>query len=309
MTGTEASDPIRLVFIAGWGRSGSTLIANLLGSSPDAVNLGELRYLFSRGLQGSKCGCGRPVESCEAWCEAFDEAGFNPNESDVLHIDRCVGATAIFAQFRALLTGRTKRYRSRNHEEVELLYQIVSARGKGRLVVDASKSIPFLINMMHDARFEIDILHLTRDPRAVAYSWSRLTASLESESVEFPQFGPLRSSLYWTIFNIAPLLFRQVRYRQLRYEDFVGAPSHTMRSISRDYGLEFNRDVWLGDATVDLPVQHTISGNPSRFRKGPITISRDQRWQEDMPRSKRLAVGAMTLPARAVVALFGRLVS
>ena len=40
---TDTADaPVKVLFIAGWGRSGSTLVGNVLGSVDGLVHLGEL---------------------------------------------------------------------------------------------------------------------------------------------------------------------------------------------------------------------------------------------------------------------------
>ena len=40
-----------VIFIGGWGRTGSTLLARLLATSPGVANVGEIRYLW--GSQGT----------------------------------------------------------------------------------------------------------------------------------------------------------------------------------------------------------------------------------------------------------------
>ena len=43
-------DPVRVLYVAGAGRSGSTVLANLLGEVPGFVSVGEVRFLWERGL-------------------------------------------------------------------------------------------------------------------------------------------------------------------------------------------------------------------------------------------------------------------
>ena len=44
-------NPVKVLLLAGSGRSGSTVLANLLGSVEGAFSGGELRYLWERGLR------------------------------------------------------------------------------------------------------------------------------------------------------------------------------------------------------------------------------------------------------------------
>ena len=55
----------RVLLLAGSGRSGSTVLANILGSVEGVFCGGEIRYLWERGLQdGRLCGCGRAFGQC-----------------------------------------------------------------------------------------------------------------------------------------------------------------------------------------------------------------------------------------------------
>ena len=294
----------RVLFIAGWGRSGSTLLANLLGDTSDAVNLGELRYLWTRGLDGTQCGCGVPVIDCRYWTQVLDRSGWSlTDHEEIRQFDSRVGATAIFRQLAAILTGRTDEYRERYAADVDEVRKIISstAHRPETLIIDSSKSIPFLINILGDDSFDVEVLHLTRDPRAVAYSWSRLTDTLDADGVMFPRFGPLRSSLYWTIFNLVPLFLRSVPYDRLAYEDFVEDPKATVESLCERYQIRFPEAQWLDERTAQVSVQHTISGNPSRFKTGPTVVKPDKRWTTKMAGRNRFLVALCTAPARFVL--------
>jgi hypothetical protein len=60
--------PLRVVLVAGAGRSGSTLLTLLLGSLPETFAVGELRYLWQRCVVERRlCGCGRPLPECALW--------------------------------------------------------------------------------------------------------------------------------------------------------------------------------------------------------------------------------------------------
>ncbi len=292
----------RVLFIAGWGRSGSTLFANLLGGSSSVQNLGEFRYLWARGLRGTTCGCGEVVLECPYWTEVLAQAEWSADDHALEAFDRRVGSTAIFRQLGALVSGRVARYRSENRDDIDEIASILSAAAEpGVVILDSSKSIPFLINIFDDPRFAVDVLHLTRDPRAVAYSWSRLTDTKDADGVTFPRFGPIRSSLYWTIFNLAPLCVRSVERRQLSYEDFVANPRRTIESICEHYSLEFPSGDWEDETTVSVDPQHTISGNPSRFRLGATSIREDERWKTEMMPRNRWIVTLCTAPARWIL--------
>ena len=73
MTSPRPSMP-QVVYVGSWGRSGSTLLDLVLGQIPGFVSVGELRYLWERGLaERQLCGCGRPVTGCPFWGAVLEE--------------------------------------------------------------------------------------------------------------------------------------------------------------------------------------------------------------------------------------------
>ena len=67
--------PTTVLYIAGTGRSGSTVLANLLGEVDGFFAAGEVRFLWQRGLVENRlCGCGAPVSECAVWREVFEVA-------------------------------------------------------------------------------------------------------------------------------------------------------------------------------------------------------------------------------------------
>ena len=56
---------VKVLFIAGWQRSGTTVAGNVLGSAPGAAHIGELHYLWMKEHPaGFECGCGELIFEC-----------------------------------------------------------------------------------------------------------------------------------------------------------------------------------------------------------------------------------------------------
>ena len=52
------------------------------------------------------------------------------------------------------------------------------------VVVDSSKHVSLAFALSHDADLDLRVLHMVRDPRAVAYSWSKEVARPEAEAAD-----------------------------------------------------------------------------------------------------------------------------
>src|SRR5690606_26342504 len=69
------SGPIRVVFIGGYGRSGSTLLDRMLSQCPGFLSTGELRHPWERSLtENQLCGCGEPFRECAVWQRVLQAA-------------------------------------------------------------------------------------------------------------------------------------------------------------------------------------------------------------------------------------------
>src|SRR5215467_11381586 len=62
--------PVRVIYLGGLGRSGSTLLERLLGELPGVVPVGEVVHLWRRGVaENGRCGCGAEFGACEFWTQ------------------------------------------------------------------------------------------------------------------------------------------------------------------------------------------------------------------------------------------------
>ena len=70
--GPPAESKLKILYILGSGRSGSTLLAALLGEMDGFFDAGELRAFWTLCLPGRRlCGCGLPVRQCNVWSEVL----------------------------------------------------------------------------------------------------------------------------------------------------------------------------------------------------------------------------------------------
>ena len=62
------SNKIKIIYIAGLGRSGTTLLDRVLGQADNACSTGELKLLWRRGcVKNQLCGCGKSFNTCMFW--------------------------------------------------------------------------------------------------------------------------------------------------------------------------------------------------------------------------------------------------
>jgi len=296
---------IKVLYIAGFGRSGSTLLGNVLGQVDDFVSVGEIRNIWLHGLiQNKVCGCGAPFKECEMWQpvlnEAFgDRGGVDPKK--MIKLRESWSRTKHIPLMLTPLTRRLVEQRLAEYlDNLERLYRAVQTTTGSRVIVDTSKfpSYGFTLGMVPSV--DLYIIHLVRDPRAVAYSWLRKKLQPDPETPEYIlQDTPARSSLRWAARNLgteALSRHSKERYLMLRYEDFVAEPRKTIGRVLESAREEATPLPHVADNKVELRVNHNIWGNPNRFQIGLVRLRPDDEWTHQMRTQDRTLVTSLTLP-------------
>lgn len=301
----EGNSKVRVLFIGGHGRNGSTLLERMLGQTDGFCSVGELMLIWRRSFAlNTLCGCGKPFRQCEFWAAVIDDAYGGFDQVDVDAVRRLRGSIERVRYVpQALFAGPDSRYKQRFRTYSEILtklYRSIQKVSGCRVIIDSSKfpSYGFVLNAV--PAIDLSVLHLSRDSRAVAFSWTRRVQdpSFHWQNGNMPRFNPALTALLWNISNIGveSLKYFNKNYRFLRYEDFVKQPRATVSELLSWLGegqcsLEF-----MSDDRAHLEVNHTVSGNPMRFRTGEITVRPDMEWKEKLRQPTRLVVTALTLP-------------
>jgi hypothetical protein len=304
MTEVE-NKPVDVVFIAGFGRSGSTLLAQIMGQLPGFVSVGELRHLWLRGAtENQLCGCGQPFRECAFW-GAVAREGFGQSWEPLAKIAELqlrVDAIRLIPQvFFQSLRGKSYRRDAELYcQELAKLFRGIRAASGAQTIIDSSKTPMHGKLLLETPGLRVHIIHLTRDSRAVAYSWQRKKERPEIhwKREAMPQYGALKSAVWWNGANVtAELLARKAAtFVQFRYEDFLQAPQATLSDFMSKAGLPPLADGVLANGQINVDVQHTVAGNPGRFRTGPVVLKPDNEWLGSFRGSSRAMVDVLTFP-------------
>lgn len=307
--------PVRVLFIGGWGRSGSTLVERLLAEMPDVVGAGEVTHLWRRALADNQpCGCGAAFDACPFWISvgkaAFD-GWDNVDADEVLALARRVDRTRYVPRL-ALPTRVTRRREDllRYGELYRRIYAAIAEVTGARVIVDSGKHASQAFALRHHPGIDLRVLHLVRDGRGVAYSWSKESSygspdGTKSSDSYMPQYSVVTSSALWTAHNALfdLLAATGARRLRLRYERFVADPSGHLATVRAWLGLPPDRPDFIrqdGNVTVaELGPIHSVAGNPMRFQSGAVRLRVDAAWRTAMPAGRRRLVTLLTWPGRA----------
>lgn len=290
-----------MLYIAGWDRSGSTILDQILGQLPGFFSVGELVDLWDRGPE-ALCGCGHVFKDCDIWREIFVKAfGITPNDFDFAAAEdyrRCCARLRHLCLLPSPLLRRSLDRPLRAYLElIRRLYRAVHAVSGSQMIVDSSKQPTHAYILELSDAVDLRILHLIRDPRGCAYSYQVSKAHPDPAIARMPLMSPARSSFHWLFANSATRRLWHLssdRYMAVRYEDFSSRPRDTVSRICRFVGASVPDVPVSSQNMVLIRPHHGVSGNPVRFKTGIVELRCDERWKSAMRRRHKLLVTAFT---------------
>ncbi len=304
----------KVLSIVGSGRSGTTILCNILGEVPGVFGAGELRWLWGRDLVEQRlCGCGGTPATCPVWAPVVERSlGVAPSDLGTSQLAVAVEEIVAGQHQVNSLAGRRRLLTSPGSQRpveprlgrltdatVSLVNAVFDVTGATTLV-DASKRPQEAAILAASGQFDHYVVHVVRDPRAVVHSWRRAKAlPAATGRTAMPTKRSSKTVLRWMENAAGSELLRRnldaERWLSISYEDFAERPRATVDRILDLIG-EPGPAPFVNDDTVLLGKNHNLSGNPSRFDTGEVRIVPDYRWMQDMPSRDQAAVTAATLP-------------
>jgi hypothetical protein len=297
---------MKVLFIAGKGRAGSTLVDSMLGQVPGFTSTGEFFRFWEWGMKnGWSCGCGRPLPECEFWSEVLGR-GFPGGSPDATEMTAVTAEVFSWKNVPKLLRAKPaeisrwpalERYMS----VTESIFRAALEVSGDKVIVDSTKwpASPVALGLIPGAK--VYVVQLVRDPRAVAYSWRQpKTWDDRPGEEEMPRFGPAYSGLSWTMRNglteVVARRHRPDRFALLRYEDLIADPRRAIETLVELVGEPPPDLGFLSDGSAVLEPTHTVGGNPNRLSTGNVPLKLDDRWRTEQPRVERWITNTLAFP-------------
>lgn len=296
-----------IVYIGGYGRSGSTLLDRVLGELPEVISLGEVRHIWQRAFRENQWVSNQvPFRECPFWTAVVEKAfgGF-----DGVDIDRVDELRSTHDRLRAMPKLRSLKKQNAAFQErtkefgvlLKQLYGSISDVSGAPVLIDSSKHPCYAYLLHATGHFDLKVIHIVRDARATAYSWQRKRERPEIywKKEEMPRFSPSTSSLHWCAANALMESLKGMlpdAYYLLKYEDFVSEPIVEIERMWQRFGLSKPSLTALEGNTITLGQGYTIAGNPFRFKMGPVAIGLDEEWKSQMRPATRRLVSLLSCP-------------
>jgi hypothetical protein len=311
---TAPGEVPNVVNILGYGRSGSTLLASLLGLVPGFVPVGELASVWQASALDEMCSCGRPFSNCPFWVsvgrtafggwQSVDVKAYARVNSEILTIKNTpfLFAPSLRERIREPLRFYTKG--------LTTLYEGIKSVSGASVIIDSTKDPPNFLALSREDGLQPHLVHLVRDSRGVVFSRKKLVeqprlSGVEGlEGVRLGGASSLRTAPEWLLRNLLVHFIAASGTPRLlvRYESLIADPARQIQRVVEFSGVSAPGAKGIPrfhDAEYEPPMFHMVGGNRSRFRRGRIPLRLDDEWRATMPFLERAFVTTVTLPLLA----------
>jgi hypothetical protein len=291
---------LKVLYIVGNYRSGTTLTSNLLGQIPGVTNLGEVRAVFRNFAKDATCGCGSVLKDCPLWGQIAKEL----NLTDISTLKQCLSLQDNLLGWKHTWIKALKTLYNRNTfnpgqqqllSVLEKIYLKAAQLTNSQIIVDSSKEIVDALLLLNSTTVDLYILHLIRDPCGVVFSTLRAEGRNSHSFLSMPRSAYL--ALNWSITNYLAIRLKKSmvtsKYLQLNYDRLISEPQQSLQRLL-DFLDHKSRITFINMNHASLQPTHSADGNPNRFFTGDVQLRPDVSWINELSPFNCFAIKLIT---------------
>lgn len=280
-----------VLYIAGYGRSGSTVLDIVLGNHPAVFGAGELTNFFEEWLRGGMCSCGNLYPECVFWQEVMEHLRSVIPEMTPSLAAQVTRRLESAVSLKRSLTGSNASDRQFYGQLWRAMMSAMARVSGKNIIVDSSKSTRAssrrALCLTRLCGLDLRAIHLVRDPRATMWSFLRgSNVKLERGQPAALRGGATRALIGWGMTNLSvhiqEITHPQLKVYRLRYEDFVRAPVQELHKLGVFLDMDLGPVEELIVNRCALHPGHGVAGNRVR-RQRPVRLEPDEAWKTLLP--------------------------
>lgn len=278
-------DKIKVLYIAGGGHSGSTILSVILGTSPEVFSAGEIKFYNEHKILDhpmwdyieNVCTCGQEANDCPFWQKVAEQSN---HELNIFHYsslpEKLATLIKILWPFYHIkkTTKATDDYILLKNTHLEALKE----RPTVGHILDSSKSVARLMHLLSHPLLDVNVIFLVRDGRAYTNSYAKAYKK-----------GFFRWMAQWVINNVLTLVFlkkEKIDYYYLSYNALCTHPQEEINAISKKFKINIPENY---AESVKTEKYHMRAGNPSRSEIEKFSgLELDEKWRQEMSKTKRV---------------------
>lgn len=286
----------------GNARSGSTIFDIILSNAKAITGLGELRELQDLGwIRNEYCACGEKVLNCPFWSDvkkSIEDKVEIDNRQYISIVNKIESDEEFYFDY---LKGDTNEDLNEYLAYNKILFKELFRISDTNAIVDSSKSPRRALYLSLLEEYDVYVLHIVRDPRAVAWSIKKPIKRNLKKGVasEMPGKPYLPTAKRWIVNTLKSLKVKKAlsdeKYLRINYNDLIKNNRKALEKISETTGIDLEDIIQKIEHDGTLEPHHTVAGSRIRMKK-TMHLKYDDSWKSEMPFIPKLITTILTFP-------------
>ncbi len=272
-----------VLYLLGSGRSGTTLLATILNSTPNILTAGELHQFYTYLHIKSTCSCGKIVYDCNFWETVIKTLNLSDNE--LLEFEKKQNKEERHKYILSIILGKKASLDYTSSQDK--LFNAINKFNNKEWILDSSKYIGRFLLLKQLKTINLKGIYVVRDVRGVIHSFNK--------QVQTPK-SPINSIIYYYLTNFFGQIvcWTNKDVIKVRYEDFIEDPLAVVEKIYSKH-INSNNKNKKPQLNNIFEMPHIIGGNRLKNSKR-IKISKDLDWKKNISRPKQILYYMLCLP-------------
>jgi hypothetical protein len=318
MTAVSPSNPIKVVYIMGSNRSGSTLLEHIFHDHPDIIGVGELTRLVPVASSQNNA----RLRDSSFWQAVMEQWLAHPSVHDLTTYGHLQQQFEPYHCLPRLLREqqRPSPEFQRYMTQTRALFAAIQQVSGTSIIVDSSKVPVRALILGLIPGIDLRVVHLVRDGRGVAWSLKKSydRSMFRSENIQtlFSSqrsfFQNIKASVIrydrrayiwlgfrlWVLSNLVSNWVREQlgtqRAMLCRYEDMIIHSEQVLNKISAFINVDLGQTTEKLTHGVPLAPSCAFAGNEKILQEQVVHLRLDTRWIEQFPPVDRLIFYLLT---------------
>lgn len=274
----------------GAGRSGTTLLATLLGNAKGITTLGEMHQFLDYYLDKKPCSCGADLDQCEFWSKVIKRLEQNYSRQELIKMNQLRNCVEGHRHIIWSLLRSNKAYQTFQRQ----LFEHVAAVHPNVTLLDSAKYISRGLQLARIKETDVKVVYVVRDVRGVIFSFGKKVQTQKS---------PLSAMIYYKLINFFGLLAQWTmgkgKVMRLRYESLVESPEESLSHLETFLDQDLSAVNSKLKAKEPFQMPHIIAGNRLVSAKH-IELKPDFAWKQTQPRAMQMLYYLLNLPLQLI---------
>lgn len=269
-----------LIYLLGAGRSGTTIIATVLGRHSQIITIGEMHQFLDHLVEHRECSCGQALAGCSFWKKIVNK--LDMDSENLISWQQSSNSKELHRKVPSLLL--SQKGDSKYLEIHETIFDIINnSTLNNEFILDSSKYIARYLLLRKSQKINVKGIYVVRDVRGVISSFKKKVQTSRS---------PISTVIYYSLINFFGqiICWTDKNVIKIRYEDFMERPNEVLMKIYEHLNIE-NENIIVNE----YQVPHIIGGNRLKHQS-KIVLNKDEKWKENIPRHKQILYYLQAFP-------------